>query len=63
MFNVEIRPGDGGVVKGSGVFGLVVTKEANNVLIKLPYENHPRSPDARATIGNVSAALASKALH
>ncbi len=56
VFNVEIRPGDGGkLVRGSGVFGLVVTKEANNVLIKLPSTKTIRvHPDARATIGSVS---------
>ncbi len=56
VFNVEIRPGDGGkLVRGSGVFGLVVTKEENNVLIKLPSTKTIRvHPDARATIGSVS---------
>ncbi|MFH0970629.1 MAG: 50S ribosomal protein L2 [Candidatus Diapherotrites archaeon] len=56
VFNVEIRPGDGGkLVRGSGVFGLVVTKEARNVLIKLPSTKTIRvHPDARATIGSVS---------
>ncbi|MEK6970064.1 MAG: 50S ribosomal protein L2 [archaeon] len=56
VFNVEIRPGDGGkLVRGSGVFGLVVTKEANNVLIKLPSTKTIRvHPDSRATIGSVS---------
>lgn len=56
VFNVEVRPGDGGkLVRGSGVFGLVVTKEANNVLIKLPSTKTIRvHPDSRATIGSVS---------
>ena len=42
MFNVEIRPGDGGVER-IGVLDSLLRK-TNNVLIKLPYENHPRSP-------------------
>jgi large subunit ribosomal protein L2 len=56
VFNVEIRPGDGGkLVRSSGVFGLVVTKEATHVLIKLPSTKTIRvHPDARATIGSVS---------
>ncbi len=56
VFNVEIRPGDGGkLVRGSGVYGLVVTKEARKVLIKLPSTKMIRvHPDARATIGSVS---------
>lgn len=56
VFNVEIRPGDGGkLARGSGVFGLVVTKEPTNVLIKLPSTKTIRvHPDARATIGSVS---------
>lgn len=56
VFNVEIQPGDGGkLVRSSGGYALVMSKEAKRVLIKLPSTKtifvHP---DSRATIGNVS---------
>ncbi|MDP2666760.1 MAG: 50S ribosomal protein L2 [Candidatus Diapherotrites archaeon] len=56
--NVEIRPGDGGkLVRGSGGYAVVVTKEAKHVLVKLPSGKTIHvHPDARATIGMVSCA-------
>lgn len=56
IFNVEIQPGDGGkLVRSSGGYALVMSKEAKRVLIKLPSTKMISvHPDSRATIGNVS---------
>jgi large subunit ribosomal protein L2 len=56
VFNMEVRPGDGGkLVRGSGVYALIVSKEAKKVQVKLPSNKMIRvHEDSRATIGNVS---------
>jgi len=57
IFNIEKHPGDGGrYIKTSGIYGYVVTKESGRVCVKLPSgKTLEVSPEARATIGNVSA--------
>ncbi len=57
IFNIEKRPGDGGCyIKTSGIYGYIVTKEPGRVYVKLPSGKTVEiSPEARATIGNVSA--------
>lgn len=56
IFNIEARPGDGGkLVRSSGVYALVISKEGKSVQIKLPSNKLIRvNGDSRATIGNVS---------
>ncbi len=54
IFNIEKTPGDGGrLLRSSGAFGLILTKDAKKVFVKMPsgkiMEIHP---DSRATIGN-----------
>ncbi len=54
VFAIERLPGDGGVfAKGSGMYGLVMGKEQNGVLLKLPSgKSLVLNPRCRATIGN-----------
>ena len=56
VFNIELKPGDGGkFVRSSGASAKIVTKTANGVTIKLPSKkNKVLHPDCRATIGIVS---------
>src|SRR3989344_3555598 len=52
VFNIETTPGDGGkLVRGSGGYALVLTKDAKSVYLKLP-SNKPLTllPESRATI-------------
>lgn len=57
VFNIETSPGDGGkLVRGSGGYALVLTKDAKNVYIKLPSNKTLSvSPECRATVGMVAA--------
>lgn len=56
IFNIEMRPGDGGkLVRSSGLYALVMAKDAKGVWIKLPSRKMVAlKPDCRATIGCVS---------
>jgi large subunit ribosomal protein L2 len=53
IFNVEAEQGDGGsLVRSSGSYALIVTKDEKNVYIKLPSgKTKALKPDCRATIG------------
>ncbi len=53
VFNIERTPGDGGAfAKGSGLYGLIVTKDRKNVYVKLPSGSTiPLNHECRATIG------------
>ncbi|MFA4907991.1 MAG: 50S ribosomal protein L2, partial [archaeon] len=53
IFNIERIPGDGGsLVRASGLYGLVMSKEKNRVFVKLPSGKIiALNPAARATIG------------
>ena len=56
IFNIESAPGDGGkFIRSSGMFGLVVSRDARKVVVKMPSkklkEFHTR---CRATIGIVA---------
>ncbi|MFH0714267.1 MAG: 50S ribosomal protein L2 [Candidatus Diapherotrites archaeon] len=54
VFVIERLPGDGGVfARGSGMYGLVMGKDGNGVLLKLPSgKSLVLDPRCRATIGN-----------
>lgn len=54
VFNIEKTPGDGGsLVRTSGSYALIVTKDAKKVFVKMPSgKTMELNPDARATIGN-----------
>lgn len=56
IFNIELRKGDGGrIVRASGGFALVDSKEPKWVIIKLPSGRLKRfPPEARATVGVVA---------
>jgi large subunit ribosomal protein L2 len=53
IFNLELHPGDGGkLVRSSGMFALIVTKDKSKVFVKLPSNKVVfLSPMCRATIG------------
>jgi len=53
VFCVEKTPGDGGVlIKSSGLYGLVMTKESNTVFVRLPSGSTVQlNPECRATVG------------
>ncbi|HIH16550.1 MAG TPA: 50S ribosomal protein L2 [Candidatus Diapherotrites archaeon] len=53
VFNIELNPGDGGrLVKSSGLYGLIVTKDKKYVYVKLPSGKTTQlNPLCRATIG------------
>ncbi|MDO8538169.1 MAG: 50S ribosomal protein L2 [archaeon] len=57
IFNIELHPGDGGkLVRSSGMFALVVTKDKTKVFVKLPSSKVVSlSPLCRATIGCAAA--------
>ena|SRR3989344_2401837 len=57
VFNIETTPGDGGrLVKSSGSYALVLTKDAKSVHVKLPSNKIIAvKPECRATIGMVAA--------
>ncbi len=56
IFNIEIKPGDGGkLVRASGSFAKVVGKIGDDVLVRLPSKKEKRfSPQCRATIGVIA---------
>lgn len=53
IFNIEALPGDGGTyVRSSGLYGLIVTKDKNNVYVKLPSgKTVALGSSCRATVG------------
>ncbi len=53
IFNIEKNPGDGGnLVRSSGMYALILTKEKEIVYVKMPSGNIIRlRPESRATIG------------
>ncbi len=53
VFNIERLPGDGGsLVRSSGMYGLIMTKEKGKVYVKMPSgKTIELSPECRATIG------------
>lgn len=53
IFNIEASPGDGGkMVKGTGVYALLVNRDKKAAYVKLPSgQTKPFNPDSRATIG------------
>ncbi len=53
MFALEKRPGDGGaMVKASGLYALIITKDKRSAFVKLPSgKTMQLNPDCRATIG------------
>jgi large subunit ribosomal protein L2 len=57
IFNIERVPGDGGsMVRTSGIYALILTKDAKQVFVKLPSgKTIALDPRCRATIGCVAA--------
>ncbi len=57
VFNIEKNPGDGGnLVRSSGMYALILTKEKDIVYVKMPSGNIVQlRPESRATIGVVGA--------
>jgi len=57
IFNIELRPGDGGkLVRSSGTYATVLTHSENTTLIQLPSRKIKQiDSDARVTIGIVAA--------
>ncbi len=53
VFNIERTPGDGGnIIRSSGLYGLVVTKDKSGIYVKVPSGKTVRlNPACRATIG------------
>lgn len=53
IFNVEIRPGDGGkLARASGAYAVILGRSGNKTIIQLPSGKAKEIPnDARATIG------------
>ncbi len=56
VFNIELKPGDGGAIaRSTGIFALVVSKDSENALIKLPSGKTKSLPiESRATVGCAS---------
>ncbi|HMF31593.1 MAG TPA: 50S ribosomal protein L2 [Candidatus Lokiarchaeia archaeon] len=56
IFNIELRPGDGGkIVRGSGTYATIVSRDKNYVHVSLPSGHMKSFPKAcRATIGAVA---------
>lgn len=56
IYNIEACPGDGGkYVRTSGVFGKIVTKLKNKIVVQLPSSKRKEFlPDCRASIGNIA---------
>jgi large subunit ribosomal protein L2 len=56
IFNIEIRPGDGGkFVRSGGCTARVLSKKENEVIVMLPSKKEKSfNPDCRATIGVIS---------
>ncbi|MFH1696901.1 MAG: 50S ribosomal protein L2 [Candidatus Diapherotrites archaeon] len=53
VFNIENSPGDGGsVARASGMYGIIITKDAKKVYVKMPSgKTVAIKPECRATIG------------
>jgi large subunit ribosomal protein L2 len=53
VFNIELRPGDGGkLCRAPGSSALVVTREAGTCMLELPSKRHVTLPaECRATVG------------
>jgi large subunit ribosomal protein L2 len=56
IFSIELIPGDGGtLIRSSGLYGLIVTKDKKRAYIKMPSgKTKPADLRSRATIGCVS---------
>ncbi|MCW1296287.1 MAG: 50S ribosomal protein L2 [Candidatus Parvarchaeota archaeon] len=56
--NIELRPGDGGkIVRASGGYATVITREADKVIVQLPSkELKAFNPNCRAMIGAIAGA-------
>ncbi len=56
VFNIELNPGDGGkLIRSSGMYGLIVTKDKHYVYVKLPSGKTTQlRPECRATVGLVA---------
>src|SRR3989338_8874640 len=56
VFNIEIRPGDGGkIVRTSGAFAKVATKMDKSILIVLPSSKKMEfNPECRASVGVIA---------
>jgi len=56
IFNIEIRPGDGGkMVRSSGCFAKVTSKADNRVTVMLPSKKEKTfNPQCRATVGTTA---------
>ena len=56
IFAVETKPGDGGMmIRSSGLYGLIVTKDKSKAFIKMPSgKTKPADLRGRATVGCVS---------
>lgn len=56
VYNIEAKPGDGGkFIRASGTFGVVVGREKNKIVIRLPSKKlHHFNPKCLATIGVVA---------
>lgn len=56
VFNIEIKPGDGGkIARAGGVTGKVVAHEEGKVVVKMPSKVEKKfSPKCRATVGRVA---------
>ncbi|MCR4368431.1 MAG: 50S ribosomal protein L2 [archaeon] len=57
VFNIERTPGDGGtMVRTSGTYALIMTKDKKGVYVKLPSgKTAAFNPESRATVGSVGA--------
>ncbi len=58
IFNIEIKPGDGGkFVRSGGCFAKIISKRENEVIIMLPSKKERSfNPNCRATIGLIAGA-------
>ncbi len=58
IFNIEIRPGDGGkFVRSGGCYAKVLSKKENEVIVMLPSKKEKSfNPECRATIGMIAGA-------
>jgi large subunit ribosomal protein L2 len=56
IYNIEAQPGDGGkFIRASGVFGKVLAKYPNKIIVMLPSKkNREFSPNCRACIGVIA---------
>ncbi|RLG14687.1 MAG: 50S ribosomal protein L2 [Candidatus Nanohalarchaeota archaeon] len=56
VFNIEVRPNDGGkLIRGCGTFGLVVSRDKNKIIVKMPSKKQKSfDPNCRAIVGVVA---------